>query len=157
MTGTRNNKYLQFTMMLQMQSLRNKKETTLQDYCTGWTQSPYCRKRKKNKMNPVLNQSLTVSRYLSHLGLWFSRGTARQLNGSGTLPLRWILTHQETNYSPSTSRKYRHEWTPVTLPRGYGKFPKLLPSRFRIYIYTACIPCKHYSRELMFAMLYKLL
>ena len=26
--------------------------------------------------------------------------TARQLNGLGTLPLRWILAHQETNHGP---------------------------------------------------------
>ena len=47
-----------------------------------------------------------------HLGSWFSRGTARQLNGLGTLPLRWILTHQKTTTAQPTGRPYSLEWTP---------------------------------------------
>ena len=44
--------------------------------------------------------------YFSHLGSRVSRGTVRQLNGLGTLPLRWILTHHETNHGPPSGRPY---------------------------------------------------
>ena len=33
---------------------------------------------------PSYTKAFAVSRYLSHVGLWFSHGTVRQLNGSGT-------------------------------------------------------------------------
>ena len=50
--------------------------------------------------NPVLNQSLTVSKYPSHLRLCSLVERLDKLNGLGPLPLRWFLTHQEKNHGP---------------------------------------------------------
>ena len=65
-------------------------------------------------------------------------------NGWTIQRLGYIATMLDSNptgdeQQPTHRNPYGHEWTPLTLVRGYGKYPKLLPSIYRIYIYSVLI------------------
>ena len=103
-------------------------------------------------MNPVLNQCLIVSGYLSHLVHGSLMERLDKLNGLGPLPLRWFLTHQEKNHGPPQAA---HIATSGLLQPWPGVTDSPMWFHSRCHIYTPCIACQRCPQEIMFGELYK--